>query len=119
MNKRFKKIREDFNLTQEEFANKLGIARSTVAGLEAGKPINNRTIKALCKTFKINEEWFKTGKGDMHIKIDDTSNYNEILAEWLVDSDPLTRETLMLLASLNDEDFKVVSRILKGLVQNK
>ncbi len=55
----------------------------------------------------------------MYISLSDSSQFNEILAEWLVDSDPLTKETLMLLASLNEEDFKVVSRILKGLVQNK
>lgn len=119
MNERLKKIRESLNLTQEEFANKLGLGRSTIAGFESGRIIQDRTIKTICKTFKINENWFKTGEGDMYISLSDPSQFNEILAEWLVDSDPLTKETLMLLASLNEEDFKVVSRILKGLVQNK
>ncbi|PWX14717.1 hypothetical protein CYK66_14810 [Clostridium perfringens] len=53
MNERLKKIRESLNLTQEEFANKLGLGRSTIAGFESGRIIQDRTIKTICKTFKL------------------------------------------------------------------
>ncbi|WP_283696196.1 helix-turn-helix domain-containing protein [Clostridium perfringens] len=119
MNERIKEIRQNLHLTQEQFANKLGIGRSTVAGFELGRPLKERTIKQICKIFKINENWLRTGEGEMYLTMTDSQQFNEVLAEWLVDSDPLTKETLMLLASLNDEDFKIASRIIKGLAENK
>ena len=119
MGERIKQIRTSLNLTQEEFAIKLGMGSSSIAAFESGRPIKNRIIKEICKIFKINEDWLRTGEGEMYLHLTDSKQFNEVLAEWLVDSDPLTKETLMLLASLNDEDFKVVSRILKGLVENK
>lgn len=119
MNRRIKELRTSLNLTQEDFANKLGVGRSTIASYESGRPIKDRTLKSICKTFKVNEKWLKSGEGEMYMDLSDSQAFNEILAEWLVDSDPLTKETLTLLASLNDDDFKVVSRILKGLAENK
>lgn len=119
MGERIKQIRTSLNLTQEEFAIKLGMGRSSIAAFESGRPVKDRIIKDICKMFKINEHWLKTGEGEMYLRLTDSQQFNEVLAEWLVDSDPLTKETLMLLASLNDEDFKVASRIIKGLAENK
>lgn len=66
MNERIKKLRKHFGLTQQEFANKLGISRNNIATYEANKSKpGEAVISLMCKTFQVNEEWLRTGKNEM------------------------------------------------------
>jgi len=63
---RLKKIRKHLHLTQQEFADKLGIKRNTVATYETGKSNpSDSAIALICKEFNINQEWLRNGTGDM------------------------------------------------------
>lgn len=65
MKDRIKQIRKEINLTQQEFADKLGISRSTVATYEVGKSEpSDAAISLMCKTFNINEQWLRYGEGE-------------------------------------------------------
>lgn len=68
MHERIKKIRKVLNLTQQEFADRLGIKRGTMANYEIGRnePID-AVISLMCKTFNVSEEWLRTGNGDMFL----------------------------------------------------
>ena len=62
MNNRLKQLREIINLSQNEFAEQIGIARSTLSLLEKGERIlQDRHIKLICQTFNVNEEWLRNG----------------------------------------------------------
>jgi transcriptional regulator with XRE-family HTH domain len=64
---RFASIREKEGIKQAEFAEKIGISRPQVAGLENGHArISERNIKAVCKAYNINENWLRTGEGAMY-----------------------------------------------------
>lgn len=66
MQERLKKIREYFDMTQLEFAKKLGIGQSTLAMMEVSKrDISDRHIKTICAICNINERWLRTGEGEM------------------------------------------------------
>lgn len=68
MNERIKKVRLHSGLTQEEFANRIRVTKSSVSSLESGR--NNpsdRTIELICSKFGINPIWLKTGEGDMTV----------------------------------------------------
>lgn len=66
MNERIKKLRKALDLTQQEFADKIGMKRNTVANYETdrNKP-SNSVISLICKAFNVNEEWLRTGEGEM------------------------------------------------------
>lgn len=68
MHERIKKIRKALNLTQQEFADRLGIKRGTMANYEIGRnePID-AVISLMCRTFNVSEEWLRTGNGDMFL----------------------------------------------------
>lgn len=66
MKDRIKAIRKDQNLTQQEFADRIGCSRSGFANYEAGRneplaPI----ITAICREFGVNEDWLRHGIGEM------------------------------------------------------
>lgn len=69
MNERILKIREESGLSQEAFADRLGVTKSAISGYETGRrEPTMQIIKAICREFNINEEWLKTGTGDMRIE---------------------------------------------------
>lgn len=66
MNERIRKLRKTLELTQKEFANRIGIKQNTVATYEIGRsePID-AVIALICREFNVNEEWLRTGIGTM------------------------------------------------------
>ena len=66
MKERIKKIRRELNLTQQEFAERIGIKRNTIANYETGRndPIDS-VISLICREFNVREEWLRTGEGEM------------------------------------------------------
>lgn len=72
MKSRIKKIRKELDLTQQKFADKLGVKRNTVAQWETGiNSLTGQVITAICREFSVNEEWLRNGTGDMFIKTSD------------------------------------------------
>lgn len=65
--KRIKQLRSDkfFNLSQQEFANRIGISRSNLSNIETGKvKLTDRVAKDICKEFHINYLWLTEGEGE-------------------------------------------------------
>ena len=63
---RMKMIRERYELTQADFAERLNIDPSYLSYIENGKKHpSNKIISKLYRDFKINTEWLETGQGDM------------------------------------------------------
>lgn len=66
MNTRIKEVREYRNLTQEEFGKRIGSARNTIANYENGnRNPSNSVVISICREFNVNEEWLRTGQGEM------------------------------------------------------
>lgn len=66
---RIKKVRRSLDLTQQEFADKLGIKRNTVATYETGKSNpSDAAVILICKIFNVNESWLREGSGEMFVQ---------------------------------------------------
>ena len=69
INDRIIKIRKVLGLTQQKFASDLKISRPLASALEHNtRTLHDRYIKMICLTYGVNEEWLKTGKGEMFEK---------------------------------------------------
>ena len=72
MKDRLKAFRKDLGLTQNDVADRLHIRQTHVSAMENGtKNITDRTISDICREFGINEEWLRTGSGEMRIPVQD------------------------------------------------
>lgn len=71
MNERIIELRKFLNLSQTDFGKQIGISKSSVSDIEIGRiSISERTIISICSKFNINEEWLKTGNGNMFLEYD-------------------------------------------------
>ena len=85
MKDRIKKLRKKLGLTQQQFADRIGIKRNTVANYEAGRnvPIDS-VFTLICREFHVNAEWLRQGKGlddDMFVE-DSLSPMDQIVEEF-------------------------------------
>lgn len=63
---RIKKLRRDLNMTQTEFANRIGSMQNTITRYETNNRNPSASVIALiCKEFDVREEWLRTGEGEM------------------------------------------------------
>lgn len=71
MNERIIELRKSLNLSQTDFGKQIGISKSSVSDIEIGRiSISERTIISICSKFNVNEEWLKSGNGNMFLEYD-------------------------------------------------
>ena len=84
MNERIKKLRKALDLTQQKFADKIGVKRNTVAQWEIGiNPLTNQVITSICREFGVSEKWLRDGSGEMFEEIPEEDVYSRAAAEAL------------------------------------
>ena len=67
MKDRIKQIRTNSGLNQSDFGKKISISRSAVWKIENGENTpSEQTINIICREFNVNENWLRTGAGDMY-----------------------------------------------------
>ena len=65
---RIKELRKALRMTQTAFADRIGIRQNSVALLEMGRNTpSDQTVAFICREFRVNEEWLRTGAGEMFI----------------------------------------------------
>ena len=69
MNNRIRELRKSLNLSQKEFAEKIGLKQNAISYMEkSGATVTEQNIKAVCSQFNVNESWLRTGAGKMFIE---------------------------------------------------
>lgn len=108
MKERLKALRKELHLTQQEFADKIGIQRSTYAKYEVGasSPID-AVVTLICKTCNVNEEWLRNGSGEMFIQRDPFDEVYKMVNDMLWDeSSELKRRLVTAILRLSPEQLR-------------
>lgn len=115
---RIKKLRTAKGLTQQEFANRLGVSRSNIATYEVGK--NNpadAVIKLICREFSANETWLRTGEGEMFVELPENEELAARIRAFLQGGSDSFREKLIsLLLRLPPEHWEILKNYALELV---
>ena len=117
MKERIKKIRKELNLTQQEFAERLGTARNNIAGYEAGsRNPSDAVISLICTKFKVNETWLREGTGEMFLQLD----MEDQLMEWAGrilggHESTFKKRFVTMLMNLSEDEWKLIEEKAKFL----
>lgn len=118
MNERIKKIRKELELTQQEFASRIGTSQNVLANYEIGRRNPSASvINNICKTFSVNENWLRTGEGEPFIPI----NKEQQLTDWAEsvfnqENGDFKRRFVTMLMNLNENEWKLIEAKAKELV---
>ena len=63
---RIKALRSEFDLTQAQFAERIGMVQASLSAIETGiRSLTDKTVKVICSEFHVREEWLRNGTGEM------------------------------------------------------
>ena len=121
MNERLKKLRKTLDLTQQEFANKIGIARGNIGAYEVGKNApSDAVISLICKQFNVDENWLRTGEGETFIK----QTRDEQIASFIGtvqsnEDDSFKKRFVSMLSALDESDWEVLEKMVLMIHEKK
>lgn len=121
MNERIALVRKSLGLTQEKFAEQVGLSRNFMWMIESGTRVpSDRTISDICREFNVNETWLRTGEGEMFNQITRSEKITSFLTEITEDEgDDFKRRFVEMLADLEPEDWKLLERMAEKLQKKR
>lgn len=106
MKERIKQLRKALGMTQQKFADAIGVKQNTVAQYEIGRnePIDS-VLNLICKEYNVNPDWLRNGSGEMFIdpatfSLDEYAQANKLnnteisIIRGFMELDPETRQAI-------------------------
>ena len=121
MGERIKKLRRELDLTQQEFAIRIGSTQNALTGYETGRRNPSRSvINNICKTFHVNEEWLRTGVGEMFADVSQDEQIAEFVQQTLSSKpDSFQRRFAAMLSTLSVSDWEVLERMAYAIIEER
>lgn len=114
MEDRIKALRKELGLSGEKFGERIGVKKAAISKIESGVVgLSNSNILAICREFNVNEEWLRSGTGEM---FKDMTLDEEIISfigdiQWDA-SNTFKKRFISAIAKLNEEEWKVLEKII-------
>lgn len=114
INDRFKYLRTHLNKSQEEFGKIIGISKSGVSDIEnKRRNVTEQHIKFLIIETNVNENWLRTGRGDMFIQLDKEDEITKWLGSLMKpdDDNEFIRKFVHMLSKLDISDWETLEKM--------
>lgn len=112
MNERIKELRKALGLTLDKFGDRLGVTKMTISRIENG--VNNVTdqmFKSICREFSVNENWLRTGDGEMFNSSDD--EYIAIIDRIMAGENEFAKNIFKTFAMFDDADWNALNKMIE------
>lgn len=120
---RIREIRKSTKLNQTEFGEKLGVTRSVIKNLELNLNKNgvpDNIIKLISMTFNVNENWLRTGNGEIFNKKSIDEEIESFIGSALSDkSDSFKRTFISVLSKLSPREWELILEFIDEIKNNK
>lgn len=104
VNQRIKEVRQQLNLSQREFGERLGVSRGVLNNIESNvveaKPL---FIQHICTVYGVDPIWMETGEGEMFHKPSEAERFAELAAKIQSDPNEFKKRVFYALSLMSDE----------------
>lgn len=113
---RLKELRKALGVKQGEFAKRISTTQGHISDIENGrKSLSERTAKLICLEFNVNEEWLRTGKGEMFVDVLPEDELGAYLGKIGTGDYPEIERIIKAYFRLPEESQRAVDLFLKSL----
>ena len=117
MNQRIKQLRRNLDLTQQGFAERIGLKQNSIALIESGKRnISNQAVLSICREFDVNETWLRTGEGEMFLPKDPDDELADFMGTVLREDirTSVAKQLIDLIAHLPPEVLHAIAEVARA-----
>lgn len=119
MNERVKELRKALGLTLEKFGERVGLRKSSLSQIENGvNGVTEQLFKSICREFNVNENWLRTGEGEMFVQLSRDERVADIVKKALASDDEFIINTFTALGQLTPAEWNLVKKFINTFKEN-
>ena len=121
---RIKLIRKSLGVTLEKFGEPLGVTKAAISRLENNvNSITDQMVLSICREYNVNEEWLRTGEGEMFVKLSPAEEVATYVSDLLEDDgeNPLYGIIIQIMrtySGLSPKSQEVIRDFARQLAEN-
>lgn len=115
---RIKAVRLSEGLSQEKFGAKIKISGASVSLLESGRNnASEQTRSLICTEFNVNEQWLRTGQGEMKYPQDREKEIMAFIGDILKGEPDFRRALVHVLARMTPDQWEMMEAKARELLE--
>lgn len=115
---RIKAVRLSEGLSQEKFGAKIKISGASVSLLESGRNnASEQTRSLICTEFNVNEQWLRTGEGEMMAPQDREKEIMAFIGDILKGEPDFRRALVHVLARMTPDQWEMMEAKARELLE--
>lgn len=120
INDRIAQVVAQVNLSKTAFGERIRVSQQYVSKLVKNGVPSDRTISDICREFRVNEHWLRTGEGEMFL----IPSPDEEIAAFIGDAlscadDSFKKRLVSALAKLDDRGWDALEKLIDGIEGKK
>ncbi len=114
-------LRKDLSMSRRVFGEKLGVSESVIVNIEYDRlkrPDQKESLyKLICKEFNVNEEWLRTGNGEMFVPLTRNQLITDFTSNLIKEDETFKKRLVEALAKLDENDWEVLEKLAESLIK--
>ena len=114
-------LRKGLSMSRRVFGEKLGVSESVIVNIEYDRlkrPDQKESLyKLICKEFNVNEEWLRTGNGEMFIPLTRDQLITDFAADLIMEDNTFKKRLVEALAKLDENEWEVLEKLAESLIK--
>lgn len=121
MKERIATLRKALGLTQQRFADGIGVKRGTVSNYEIGRNVPTETVlQMICRVYGVRREWLDTGIGEMFKERNRLEQILDMSEDYLKDeSNSFRLRLITVIAGLSEDQLEVLAEVAERIVRER
>lgn len=116
MNERVKELRKALGLTLQKFGDRVGMKRNSLSQVENGtNGVSNQLFSAIVREFNVNEQWLRTGEGEMFVAASTHDQVEHIVQQALKGNDDFRIQVFTALGEMTDAEWDLVRNFVRKI----
>lgn len=118
---RVRELRKELQLTLEKFGKPLGVGKTAISKIENGeRGLTDQMILAICREYNVDENWLRTGEGEMFKKLNRQQELAQLTATlFKEEEDSFKSRLIMALAQLNEKEWELLEEISEKIIKKR
>ena len=118
MNERLKQLRKSLSLSQEAFGSKLGVTGPAVSKIESGdRSLTEQMALSIIREFNVNEEWLRTGEGEMFRPISQEDEFMRAATELRIGKEEGAMQALIEYWTMDPDQRKLIKNFILSIAE--
>lgn len=114
-------LRKDLSMSRRVFGERLGVSESVIVNIEYDRlkrPEQKESLyKLICKEFNVNEEWLRTGNGEMFVPLTRNQLITDFATDLIMEDNTFKKRLVEALAKLDENEWEVLEKLAESLIK--